>query len=101
LYFPTKNQAQNLDRIRYSAPELLERASNFKYAYKCEVYSFGILLWEIAEEKIPYEQHSDIVKLSDLVRNHRYRESFSKDSPMPSSFIDLANKGIIYKNMCA
>jgi serine/threonine protein kinase len=94
LFAPTKNQAQNLERVRYCAPELLERAHNFKYDHKCEVYSFGILLWEIAEERIPYEEHKDILKLTDKVRNHRYRESFSNDNEMPQSFIDLARKGM-------
>ncbi|PKY59576.1 kinase-like protein, partial [Rhizophagus irregularis] len=51
----TLNQKQNLERVRYCAPELLERAPNYKYDYKCEIYSFGILLWEIAEGKIPYQ----------------------------------------------
>ncbi|PKY54745.1 kinase-like protein, partial [Rhizophagus irregularis] len=51
----TLNQGQNLERVRYCAPELLDRAPNYKYDQKCEVYSFGILLWEIAEEKVPYQ----------------------------------------------
>ncbi|PKK55758.1 kinase-like protein, partial [Rhizophagus irregularis] len=49
LFTSTSKQSQNLERVRYCAPELLERAHNFKYDHKCEVYSFGILLWEIAE----------------------------------------------------
>ncbi|RGB40253.1 kinase-like domain-containing protein, partial [Rhizophagus diaphanus] len=49
------NQSQNLKRVRYCAPELLKRTPNYKYDQKCEVYSFGILLWEIAEERIPYQ----------------------------------------------
>jgi len=89
----TLNQAVNLERIRYSAPELFERAPNFKYNHKCEVYSFGILLWEIAEERIPYQEYSDILIITDLVRN-KHRESFSKNNSMPSSFINLANKGM-------
>ena len=92
-------QSQNLDRVRYCAPELLERAPNFKYVHKCEVYSFGILLWEIAEERTPYEKYNDVVKITDLVRNEKYRENFSKNSPMPPSFINLAKKGMcrLYK----
>ncbi|CAB4440823.1 unnamed protein product [Rhizophagus irregularis] len=92
LFAPTLNQRQNLERVRYCAPELLERAHNFKYDHKCEVYSFGILLWEIAEERTPYKEYTDIVKITDFVRNKKYRESFSKDSRMPSSFIGLSTK---------
>ncbi|CAB4474360.1 unnamed protein product [Rhizophagus irregularis] len=89
LFAATLKQSQNLERVRYCAPELLESAHNFKYDHKCEVYSFGILLWEIAEERTPYEQYKDIVKIVDLVRNQKYRESFSEDSRMPPSFIKL------------
>ncbi|RGB40259.1 kinase-like domain-containing protein [Rhizophagus diaphanus] len=89
----TLRQSQNLERVRYCAPELLDRAHNFEYDYKCEVYSFGILLWEIAEGKTPYEQYNDIVKITDMVCNHKYRESFSKNSQLPSSFISLVLKG--------
>ncbi|GBC04276.1 hypothetical protein RclHR1_00560003 [Rhizophagus clarus] len=94
LFAATLKQSQNLEQVRYCAPELLERVHNFKYDHKCEVYSFGILLWEIAEERIPYEQYEDVVKITDLVCNHRYRESFPKDSRMPSSFINLALKAV-------
>ncbi|RIA91621.1 kinase-like domain-containing protein, partial [Glomus cerebriforme] len=85
----TLKQGQNLERVRYCAPELLERAPNFKYDHKCEVYSFGILLWEIAEEKTPYNDYKDIIKITDIVRN-RYRESFSENSQMSEEFRNLA-----------
>ncbi|RIA83969.1 kinase-like domain-containing protein [Glomus cerebriforme] len=86
-------QSQNLDLFRYASPELLERISNFKYNYKCEVYSFGILLWEIAEEKIPYEEYNDKVKITEIVCNG-YRESFSENSKMPKAFKNLAHDAI-------
>ncbi|CAB4484801.1 kinase-like protein [Rhizophagus irregularis] len=85
----TLNQSQTLKRVRYCAPELLERAPNYKYDQKCEVYSFGILLWEIAEERIPYEGNEDIVDIIDRVRNKRYREPFSGNSQMPKKFKQL------------
>ncbi|CAB4433421.1 unnamed protein product [Rhizophagus irregularis] len=94
LFTTTLNQNQNLERVRYCAPELLEMAHNFKYDYNCEIYSFGILLWEIAEERTPYEQYNDIVKITDLVRNQKYREPFSKDSQIPLSFTSLALKAV-------
>ncbi|CAI2178017.1 1654_t:CDS:10 [Funneliformis geosporum] len=60
---------------RYCAPEKLERRS--EYDTKCEVYSFGILLWEIAEEKSPYERYDDILAITELVCNKQCREPFS------------------------
>ncbi|GBC09495.1 hypothetical protein RclHR1_08900009 [Rhizophagus clarus] len=90
----TLNQSQNLERVRYCAPELLERAPNSRYDRKCEVYSFGILLWEIAEERIPYEGNNDILDITDKVRNKRYRELFSENSQMPEEFKQLEIKAV-------
>jgi hypothetical protein len=73
---------------------LLERDPNYKYDQKCEVYSFGILLWEIAEERIPYEGNEDILDITDSVRNKMYREPFSEDSEMPEEFKNLEIKGM-------
>ncbi|RIA79833.1 hypothetical protein C1645_793701, partial [Glomus cerebriforme] len=47
-----------------------------KYNTKCEVYSFGILLWEIAECRYPYEQFEDILELTKKVVSG-YREKFT------------------------
>jgi serine/threonine protein kinase len=90
----TLNQSQNLERVRYCAPELLERIPNYKYDQRCEVYSFGILLWEIAEERIPYEGNDDILDITDIVRNQMYREPFSENSPMPESYKQLEIDGM-------
>ncbi|CAB4414886.1 unnamed protein product [Rhizophagus irregularis] len=86
----TQNQDNNLEQIRYCAPEILQRTSGFKYNNKCEVYSFGILLWEISEEKTPYENHDDFVEITKLVLD-KYREPFSENSQkMPDEFKNLA-----------
>ncbi|RGB40070.1 kinase-like domain-containing protein [Rhizophagus diaphanus] len=86
----TLNQLHNLEQIRYCAPEILERTPGFKYNNKCEVYSFGILLWEISEEKTPYENHNDFVEITKLVLD-KYREPFSENSQkMPDEFKNLA-----------
>jgi serine/threonine protein kinase len=89
----TLNQSQNLERVRYCAPELLERDPNYKYDQRCEVYSFGILLWEIAEERIPYKDE-DILDITDKVHNKMYREPFSEDSQMPKEFKQLEIEGM-------
>ncbi len=90
----TLNQGTNLERVRYCAPELFERAPNFKYDYRCEVYSFGILLWEIAEGRIPYKDYNDIMDITELVRNKKYREPFSENNEIPEEFKTLAFNGI-------
>ncbi|POG80827.1 hypothetical protein GLOIN_2v1512908 [Rhizophagus irregularis DAOM 181602=DAOM 197198] len=83
------NQIQNIGQIRYSAPEILKRTPGFKYNNKCEVYSFGILLWEISEEKTPYENLDDLLEITNLVLN-KYREPFSENNQMPDEFKNLA-----------
>ena len=90
----TLNHSQNLERVRYCAPELLERAPNYKYDQRCEVYSFGILLWEIAEERIPYQDNNNILVITDEVRNKMYREPFSENSQMPEKFKQLEIEGM-------
>ncbi|CAI2169385.1 2835_t:CDS:2 [Funneliformis geosporum] len=90
---PTKKQNQNLERVRYCAPELLERVQNFKYNHKCEVYSFGILLWEIAETRIPYAKY-DIMSITDLILKKKYREPFSENNGMSEKFKELVNKAV-------
>ena len=68
----TLSQRTRLERVRYRAPELLKWAPYQKYDYKCEVYSFGILLWEIAEERIPYQGKDEVLDIADPVRNEMY-----------------------------
>jgi hypothetical protein len=70
----------------------LDWNSNIKYDYKCEVYSFGILLWEIAEEKTPYENYKDVKKIVNL--GEKYREPFSENNQMPENFKNLVFNGM-------
>ncbi|CAB4445502.1 unnamed protein product [Rhizophagus irregularis] len=90
----TRNILQNLENIRYMAPEKLavendENNNNdaqkkkVPYDSKCEIYSVGALLWEIAELKKP---HCDLDKSVLLVNirkrvSERYCLPFSNDVP--------------------
>ncbi|CAB4482487.1 unnamed protein product [Rhizophagus irregularis] len=78
-----------LDKYRYYAPEVLDIYSFFNYDQRSEVYSFGILLWEIAEERIPHQGNNDIGDIIDKVRNKMYREPFSENNQMPEEFKQL------------
>jgi serine/threonine protein kinase len=64
-----------------------------KYDSKCEVYSFGILLWEIAECKIPYERFKNFEEITKEVING-YRESFSPGTGIPDKYRSLVNKAV-------
>ena len=73
----------------------MSKSQRSKYDTKSEVFSFGILLWEIAEEKVPYEKcGNDIVDITELVCNKKYREQFSFASPLPSEYREIALKGM-------
>ncbi|POG59039.1 kinase-like domain-containing protein [Rhizophagus irregularis DAOM 181602=DAOM 197198] len=88
--------------FRYNAPEILRRGFTgekekkdkySKYDTKCEVYSFGILLWEIAERKIPYEQFKDFIEVIRKVVGG-YREKFRAGTDIPKKYQDLVNKSV-------
>ncbi|CAI2175513.1 10360_t:CDS:2 [Funneliformis geosporum] len=86
----TQNQKATLEAIRYCAPEKLSNGK-YKYDTKCEVYSFGILLWEIAEERIPYERFGeDIIAIQEQVCIKNYREPFSHSSLLPIEYQELS-----------
>ncbi|CAB4442957.1 unnamed protein product [Rhizophagus irregularis] len=94
----TGNISVNKDKIQYSAPEILrrgitgeEKSDHSKYNIKCEVYSFGILLWEIAECKIPYQQFEDFMEVTRKVVGG-YREKFTAGTDIPKKYQDLVNK---------
>ncbi|CAB4440031.1 unnamed protein product [Rhizophagus irregularis] len=55
--------------INWAAPEQIENLVSYKYDTKCEVFSFGMLLWELTFERIPY-QGWDAQKIKDHVLNN-------------------------------
>jgi serine/threonine protein kinase len=67
--------------------------SKTKYDTKCEVYSFGILLWEIAECRIPYERFEDFEEITEEVING-YREPFTEGTDIPEKYKSLVNEAI-------
>ncbi|RIB29974.1 kinase-like domain-containing protein [Gigaspora rosea] len=46
--------------VRWMAPELIKQyiGGNFNpvHTFRCEMFSFGILLWELCYEKLPYDE---------------------------------------------
>ncbi|CAJ0628956.1 2137_t:CDS:2 [Entrophospora sp. SA101] len=76
----TKNITPTIDNVRWMAPEKLKN-KNSPYTAKCEIYSFGMLLWEIAEEKIPFQNEMDILKIVNNVID-KIRPSFSLGVPI-------------------
>uniref|UniRef100_A0A4W5QHT2 Protein kinase domain-containing protein n=1 Tax=Hucho hucho TaxID=62062 RepID=A0A4W5QHT2_9TELE len=63
----------------YSSPQQLESV-NHPYDKACEMYSFGIVLWEIATCKIPFKgfSHKEVYQ---RVCTEKYAEPFLEDCP--------------------
>uniref|UniRef100_A0A668UXS3 Protein kinase domain-containing protein n=1 Tax=Oreochromis aureus TaxID=47969 RepID=A0A668UXS3_OREAU len=63
----------------YYCPEKLHNAS-FSYCKEWEMYSFGIILWEIVTCKNPFEGFSD-EEIYQKVCKEKYREQLPDDCP--------------------
>ncbi|KAF0501093.1 kinase-like protein [Gigaspora margarita] len=49
--------------IPWLAPEIME---GYKYNFECEMFSFGMLIWELCYERVPYEGW-DVPRIKDHV----------------------------------
>lgn len=83
-----------IDNVRWMAPEKLKDHNNL-YTAKCEIYSFGMVLWEIAEGKLPFQKENDIVQIRNLIVDQKFRPSFSLG--VPNEWVKIAYQGI-YKS---
>ncbi|XP_016053249.1 PREDICTED: mixed lineage kinase domain-like protein [Miniopterus natalensis] len=73
---------QKTERVRstaYISPQILENVFD-RYDIKAEIYSFGIVLWEIVTGKIPFEG-CDSKKICQLVAVDRHQEPLGEDCP--------------------
>ena len=61
----------NLGTTAWCAPELLTSSSTTRYSIKVDVYSFGMVLWEMWEKKRPYEELHSRFDIMDAVRSGR------------------------------
>ncbi|CAG8824578.1 25716_t:CDS:2 [Gigaspora margarita] len=63
------------DIIHWLAPEKMHkqlRQEDFKpYTQRCEIFSFGMLMWELACEKIPYEKMNVNETIEHVTNNNR------------------------------
>nr|AME15293.1 serine/threonine and tyrosine kinase HT1 [Mesembryanthemum crystallinum] len=62
---------------RWMAPEMIRHKS---YGRKVDVYSFGLMLWEMVSGSIPYEDMTPI-QAAYAVVNKNLRPTFPKDCP--------------------
>ncbi|XP_050929236.1 mixed lineage kinase domain-like protein [Lates calcarifer] len=64
----------------YSSPQMLSDISH--YSKECEMYSFGIVMWEVATRKRPFEGCSG-EEIYKKVYEERYQEPLPDDCPEP------------------
>ncbi|KAF1386376.1 hypothetical protein PFLUV_G00094160 [Perca fluviatilis] len=67
--------------LAYSSPQMLLDI-NYKYSKECEIYSFGIVMWEVATRSKPYKDLSNKDFL-EKVGKQKYREPLPDDCPKP------------------
>ncbi|CAG8536505.1 9058_t:CDS:2 [Acaulospora morrowiae] len=78
----TRNIQTSLETVKYMAPEKLSKGDKYTYDIKCEIYSLGALLWEIAEQRPPFSSGNlEFQAIRDLVVKTRYREPLSPGVP--------------------
>ncbi|RIA96766.1 kinase-like domain-containing protein [Glomus cerebriforme] len=87
-----KNIMPTIDTIRWMAPEKLKDYKQNPYNVKCEIYSFGMLLWEIAEEKLPFHNEKDILEIRNLVVQQKIRPSFSIN--VPAEWVEISYQAL-------
>lgn len=61
----------NLGTTAWCAPELLTASSTTRYSVKVDVYSFGMVLWELWEKKRPFDELSNRFDIMDAIRAGR------------------------------
>mmetsp|Transcript_8457 Transcript_8457/g.13830 ORF Transcript_8457/g.13830 Transcript_8457/m.13830 type:complete len:245 (-) Transcript_8457:1967-2701(-) len=72
-----ENMTGETGSYRWAAPEVLR---NEKYSEKCDVYSFGIALWEMNTGDIPYSEFTAI-QAAVAVADKGIRPSIPKSCP--------------------
>ncbi|KAF0411892.1 kinase-like protein [Gigaspora margarita] len=74
-----------LSIIRWLAPEKISQSQydfNIKYDHQCEMYSFGMLLWELCHQRIPYENINSVPEIEQLVRSKKREKIMLDPSPI-------------------
>ncbi|XP_006878923.1 PREDICTED: mixed lineage kinase domain-like protein [Elephantulus edwardii] len=74
-----EKRAEPVSYAAYISPQGLKNVFH-KYDVKAEIYSFGIVLWEITTGKIPFKGY-DSRKIFELAQSEWYQEPLGKDCP--------------------
>jgi serine/threonine protein kinase len=77
--------------IRWSAPEVLVKGPEARFSLKSDVWSFGVVLWEMfSGGRLPYYQYPDTSEVVAAVVDRR--ETLSKPQATPSGVFAIMKK---------
>jgi len=78
----------NTGSVRYMAPEV---ALHKHYNHKAEAYSFGVMLFEMIEQKLPYQGKNPRIMMEEVFAGKCWREPLNKRY-WPHGFDDLLSR---------
>ncbi|RHZ77742.1 hypothetical protein Glove_173g21 [Diversispora epigaea] len=78
------------DYVRWLAPEKMR---NERYTTKCEMFSFGMLVWELSYQKVPYA-NMKVKEIQNHVKSKKREtlEILSHQNPIAVEFANLIKK---------
>jgi len=76
--------SSDIGPIRWMAPEALNQR---KYSEKSDVWSFGVIIWEIVEREEPYAGFS-LAQIASLVSLQKLTLKFSEEVPILSELLN-------------
>lgn len=77
---PNLEMTSNLGTTAWCAPELFTAGSTARYSVKVDVYSFGMVLWELWEKRRPFDNLNSRFDIMDAVRDGK-RPRISDNCP--------------------
>ncbi|XP_070687535.1 mixed lineage kinase domain-like protein [Pempheris klunzingeri] len=72
---------REIHSLCYSSPQMLHDI-NHSYSKECEMYSFGIVMWELATRQRPFEGYRS-KEIYEKVCEERFQEPLPADCPEP------------------
>ncbi|CAB4396639.1 kinase-like protein [Rhizophagus irregularis] len=86
------SMAGRIEDGRWLAPEKLIDPK-YRYDHKCEIFSFGMLLWELTFERKPYEDMELEDILDHVISGEREKIQFENSLALPDSSDAKIQKG--------
>ncbi|CAG8482224.1 7243_t:CDS:2 [Dentiscutata heterogama] len=66
---------------RWLSPEKLEDYTSTPYSKQCDIYSFSIVLWELASQKMPFADVTSVTDLIEKVSKNKERPQLIEGTP--------------------